>query len=113
MLLALSDLVVAALRLRTDTPVDPQQRLFDLGVDSIVALELKAHVERLVGLPLSATLLFVHPTLDSLAEHLLAQLATSLATTHDAVSDNRTTADLTDDELLRRLRDEIAGARGD
>lgn len=110
---ALSDLVVAALRLRTDTPVDPQQRLFDLGVDSIVALELRAHVERLVGLPLSATLLFVHPTLDSLAEHLLAQLATALATTHDTASDNRTTADLTDDELLRRLRDEIAGARGD
>ena len=66
--------MITALKLRRSEPLDPRQRLFDIGLDSIVALELKGDLERALGAPLSATLLFVHPTLDALATYILAEI---------------------------------------
>ncbi len=70
----LSDLVGRVLRLTEATPIAPRQGLFDLGLDSIMALELKTKLEAGLGRPFRATLLFTHPTLESLTDHLLREV---------------------------------------
>ncbi len=57
--------------------LDPQRiqdrdRLFDLGVDSLLAMDLKNRLSRHTGLNLSPTVIFDFPTVDALADHLLS-----------------------------------------
>jgi phthiocerol/phenolphthiocerol synthesis type-I polyketide synthase D len=105
----LSDMVIAALKLRTDEPLEPRQRLFDVGLDSIMALELKDRLERAVGAKLSATLLFVHPTLDALSSYLLTEI---VGTVVEADVPATTAATLSEDELTLVLLREIEASRG-
>jgi acyl transferase domain-containing protein/acyl carrier protein len=67
-------LVTQVLRLQPGE-VSPRQRLFDLGVDSLLAVELKNRLQSMLSLTLSTTLLFDYPTIDALSTYLLAQLA--------------------------------------
>ncbi|HEY3919577.1 MAG TPA: SDR family NAD(P)-dependent oxidoreductase, partial [Stellaceae bacterium] len=55
-----------------EAAVETRQRLFDLGLDSLMAVELKDRIERHLGVKLKATLLFDYPTLEALVEHLTA-----------------------------------------
>ncbi len=66
--------VAAVLRLR-DKP-DTETGFFDLGMDSLMAVELRNRLERELtpGEPLSSTLAFDHPTVTALAGHLLGLL---------------------------------------
>lgn len=50
--------------------IDPIKPLNELGLDSLLALELTRHMKTLAGRPLSPTLLFNHPTAASLSEFL-------------------------------------------
>ena len=50
--------------------VDPQQGLRDLGLDSLMALELRSRLQRSVGQPLRATLALDCPTIEAIARHL-------------------------------------------
>lgn len=109
LLLYLSDMVVAALKLRTDDPLDPRQRLFDIGLDSIMALELKDRLERALGTPLSATLLFVRPTLDALSAYILTDIVGN-APAPAAVAGADT--GMSEDELTNLLLREIDASRG-
>src|SRR5436305_10276019 len=54
--------------------IDPHQPLDTLGVDSLMALELKNRLERGLGLTLSATLAWNYPTIAALAAYLLGEL---------------------------------------
>ena len=74
----LSGLVADVLRLRRDE-VAPRERLFDLGVDSLIALELKNRLQAVLGMPLSTTLLFDYPTIEALTDYLLGMLVPALA----------------------------------
>ncbi|MGD9619484.1 beta-ketoacyl synthase N-terminal-like domain-containing protein [Mycolicibacterium sp.] len=47
----------------------------EMGLNSVMAMSIRREVERLVGLELSATMLFNHPTIASFATYLAAQLA--------------------------------------
>ncbi|MFB1483788.1 SDR family NAD(P)-dependent oxidoreductase [Corallococcus sp. RDP092CA] len=62
--------VARVLGLGERTVIEPRQRLFDLGLDSLTAVELKNTLEGDAGQHLGATLLFDHPTVEALTEHL-------------------------------------------
>lgn len=53
-------------------PLAPRQRLFDVGLDSLMAVELKNRVSSALGCTLATTVLFDYPTLEALVDHLCA-----------------------------------------
>ena len=56
--------------------IEPRQRLFDLGLDSLMAVELRNHLQVSLGQSLRSTLFFDFPTLESLANYLAQQIPT-------------------------------------
>jgi acyl transferase domain-containing protein/acyl carrier protein len=54
--------------------IDPQKPLGSLGFDSLMTLELRNRLEASLGLKLSATVVWNHPTIAALSQHLLRRL---------------------------------------
>ncbi len=51
-------------------PIDPRRPLQEYGLDSLGSLELRNRLGRIAGAALPATLLFNHPSIAAIAEHL-------------------------------------------
>jgi acyl carrier protein len=66
--------VADLLELGDSRTVDVQRGLFDLGMDSLVAMELKNRLEAALGATLPPTLAFEYPTIDALAGYLADRL---------------------------------------
>ncbi|CAM2064000.1 AMP-binding protein [Sulfidibacter corallicola] len=73
------------------------QKLFELGLDSISALELKARVEDDLGCELPVTLVFDYPTIDALIDHVHGRVFPEQASIPVPKSDSRTSASEEDD----------------
>lgn len=93
-------------------PVDPRTPLGDLGLDSLLAVELRNALGHALGQSLPATLLFDYPTIDALTDHLLdtvlsdhaqASGESSLPAAAPAASMVEAIEDLSDDEVERLL----------
>jgi acyl carrier protein len=67
----LSERALHVLGLEPATAVDPRTPLKDIGLDSLMAVELRNALTRSMGQPLSVTLLFDYPTLDALTSYLV------------------------------------------
>ena len=67
----------------TPDAIDPRLGFFDLGVDSLTALELGNRIESDLGIALPETLLFDHPTPAALLDLLEARLFPDSAPTPD------------------------------
>jgi acyl transferase domain-containing protein len=63
--------------LRLPTKPDLNQGLFELGMDSLMAVELRSRLETGLGQALPSTVAFDHPTIERLARHLLDLIAPS------------------------------------
>jgi hypothetical protein len=63
------------LGLSSGRPMPVDLPLQELGLDSLMALELRNVLAQALGRPLSATLLFDHPTIRGLGGYLLGLLA--------------------------------------
>jgi NADP-dependent 3-hydroxy acid dehydrogenase YdfG/acyl carrier protein len=70
----LSDLICKALKLRNGEAPTPEQGLFAMGLDSILALQLRAQLEASLGRSFRATLFFTYPNIASLTDYLLSEL---------------------------------------
>jgi acyl carrier protein len=53
---------------------DPQRGFIELGVDSLMAVTLRDRLQASLGVELPVTFIFDHPTIEALAEHLLANV---------------------------------------
>ncbi len=58
--------------------LSPHQKLTDVGLDSLMALELRNRLGAGLGRGLPATVVFEHPTVEALAGHLASQIAPSV-----------------------------------
>ncbi|HEX8282688.1 MAG TPA: type I polyketide synthase [Pyrinomonadaceae bacterium] len=62
--------VVNALGLDPAQPPDAEQRLYDLGMESLMAIDLRTRLQQLCGRPLPTTLAFDYPTLGAVTNYL-------------------------------------------
>jgi acyl carrier protein len=54
--------------------IDTGQGLFEMGMDSLMSVELKGRIESAVGTGLPSTLTFNYPTIDALADFLTGEV---------------------------------------
>ncbi|MEM7583477.1 MAG: SDR family NAD(P)-dependent oxidoreductase [Acidobacteriota bacterium] len=119
------------LDLESSFVLDDSQSLFELGMDSLMALELRNRLEALVGSSLSSSLIFNYPSVDKLVEHLTDEMLAREAPADTAGAESRapgsasdaseslsgqaqdpeskdTLSDLSEAQLLELLADELA-----
>jgi acyl transferase domain-containing protein/SAM-dependent methyltransferase/NAD(P)-dependent dehydrogenase (short-subunit alcohol dehydrogenase family) len=82
----------------------PALPLTELGLDSLMAVELRNALARVIGSPLPATLLFDYPSADALTRFIAAEVLHIGTSPHDASSLD----DLTSNELAELLDRELA-----
>ncbi|MFH0729430.1 MAG: SDR family NAD(P)-dependent oxidoreductase [Pseudomonadota bacterium] len=70
--------VAATLGMTSPEQLEPRQRLFDVGIDSLMAVELKNRLESGLGISLRSTLVFDYPTVEALVTHLSEEALSSL-----------------------------------
>jgi acyl transferase domain-containing protein/acyl carrier protein len=66
--------VVRVLGFDAGFALGPQQRFFEIGMDSLTAVELKNRLQAVMKRSLPSTLVFDYPTVDSLATYLATQI---------------------------------------
>jgi myxalamid-type polyketide synthase MxaE and MxaD len=99
----LHDALAAVLGFQGQASIARHQRLFDLGMDSLMAVEFRNRLEAELGIHLPATLIFDYPSLDALADFvggLLPGCKPEVAA--------REMEGLSEDELARLLAAELA-----
>lgn len=87
-----------AMKLRGNQLPDPAKGFFDLGMDSLMVLELKTRLQKSLNMQLEATVAFEHATANALATYLLGTLklqerdvVEEIATEEIQYSEKRTT----------------------
>ncbi len=54
--------------------IDSKKGLFDLGIDSLMAVDLSSSLEESLGFPVSSTLVFDYPNVDAIVDYLAKEL---------------------------------------
>jgi hypothetical protein len=93
--------------------LDIHQGLFEMGMDSLMSVELKTRLEKSIGKPLPSTLTFNYPTIAELTEYITsahfsiekAEVATAPDVPDTAVTSTPVDEvdDLSEDELADLL----------
>ena len=102
----------------SETRIDPEQGLFDMGMDSLMAVDLKTRLEAAIGHRLPSTLTFNYPTVAALAGYLADEVrgldpapgsSAPPAATPEAAAASRD--DLSEDELAALLAEKLGRIR--
>ena len=97
------DEVARVLGLSDPHSIDPSQSLFELGLDSLMAMELRRRLENIAGATLPAALAFNYPNLSALTALLSDKIGARIPTAGDAEEIGK---------LLNRI-DDLSGAELD
>jgi acyl carrier protein len=106
------------LGLTPDDELDPNRGLFELGMDSLMSVQLKGRLERSIDRSLPATLTFTYPTVHALTDFLLSQVL-NLSGVAEAASRSETIeaadalAGLSEDEIKDLLSEELSSLSAD
>ncbi len=110
--------VARVLGVRKPDSLDPDKGLFEMGLDSLMSIDLKTRLEIGVGHPLPSTLLFNHPSVSALSEYLSADVLGKEDRTppvsraepaeKGAAGVAETTADMSEEELAGLLQQRLA-----
>ncbi len=105
--------VARILGARSASLVDPHKGLFEMGMDSLMSVELKSRLERAVQSPLPSTLTFNYPNPMSIATFLAGVL--SLGDDDDgaepASGNGQGEPDLSEDQLASMLAARLEAIR--
>ncbi|MEL7521792.1 MAG: beta-ketoacyl reductase, partial [Cyanobacteria bacterium J06553_1] len=72
---ALQTEVAKVLALPHHKQIEPTASFFDMGMDSLMAVELKNQLDIRLGKPVASTVIFEYPTIQDLAAHLAEKMA--------------------------------------
>ena len=112
-------LAINVLGLDQSIIIDPHQPLHDMGLDSLMAVELCSVLGNCVQQPLPNTLLFDYGTLNDLTQYLATILKLDRIDVEETASENESdtddllqqeTAEMSDAELEKSLLDELKDA---
>jgi len=99
------------LGLSASDSIDPQQGFYALGIDSLASLQLKNRLQAALDVPLPATIVFNHPTIESLTRYLAAMILPQAAA--EPVNSAASHLDgLSSNELAQLLTAQIARMNG-
>jgi acyl carrier protein len=102
--------VARALGMGSAEHVDTDHGLFEMGMDSLMSLELKSRIEAAMGRDLPSTLTFNYPTISTLADFLVADPVGGGAPAPNAAPPPSATVDedMTEDEVAALLSARLA-----
>lgn len=103
------------LKLDPSRQPDPHQGFFDMGMDSLMVLDLKNRLQKSLGCPLPTTLPFEYPTIEALTAYLSTRLFPDMPSSEDAAAQQvveqpdsvRDIKSLTESELKRLIDAEL------
>ena len=108
--------VAAVLGARDPAALNPDKGLFQMGMDSLMSVDLKRRLEAGVGQPLPSTLIFNYPNITALTEYLLrdalgfAESKVNAASPHSQVQGKTGLTDgvaLSEEKLAELLRKKL------
>ena len=108
-----NDALVKVLKVEDTRTIDPEQGFFEMGTDSLAAMELKQLIDNALHTTLPSTVIFNYSTLNQLVGHLVSDVLKFDYQIDDSVSDNfsleeDTSYDATDiAELANLLEQEL------
>ena len=92
----------------------PRKGFFEIGLDSLTAVELRRRLEQGLDLTLPTSLAFDYPNLESLAEYLCARIAHGMPAAEELAEEmtakpaEEMTAELDEEDLAASIEKEVA-----
>lgn len=99
----INELAVRTLGLDAGVAIDPTILLTDVGLDSLMSVELRNSIAGAIGETLPSTVLFDYPSMDLLATYLCNSVLAFESESDDVPSGEEDVGDAVDEELLRDL----------
>ena len=96
--------IAGVMGLESGSQIEARQRLFDIGIDSLMAVELRNSLHNSLAISLPTTLVFDYPTVEAMVDFLAAALRVDEASTGPLVADAANTLA----DLARASADELA-----
>ncbi len=107
----LRSIVARELRI-PESELETDRPLAELGLNSLMAMAIRREAEMFVGIELSAIMLFNHPTVASLADHLAKIVAPQADSEIDEIAELSASAGSTLDTLFDRIESSSIAADG-